>query len=411
MKIYLNRPDYRLLSAYSGAEAVEIARQERLDLILMDIMMPGVDGLTALARIRAESDVPIILLTAKSEDSDKILGLNIGADDYVTKPFNPLEVAAREAGAIVYTRTDPEKIGKGYALDALLSHLRTDSPEGFDGYFVFDADNLLSPSFVTETDRVFSAGHDIVTGLRCSKNPTDNWVSVGYTLHFLRGCRFLNEPRDVLGVSAAVNGTGFFFSRRIAEAMGGWRYYLLTEDTQFSADMILRGEKIAYCPDAVFYDEQPVSFRQSWRQRLRWAKGFLQVFGKYGTSLFAGALRGSFSCFDMLTASCPVFILSALSMLTNIGTILLGLFSGIGLLPSLLSFGKLLLSMYLAAFAVGALVLLAEWKHIAGKPIRKLFMPFSYPLFLFTFLPITVQALFCRVEWKPIEHTGRKTEP
>ncbi|MCQ2424950.1 MAG: response regulator transcription factor [Lachnospiraceae bacterium] len=95
LKIYLNRPDYRLLSAYGGAEAIEIARRERLDLILMDIMMPGVDGLTALARIRAESDVPIILLTAKSEDSDKILGLNIGADDYVTKPFNPLEVAAR----------------------------------------------------------------------------------------------------------------------------------------------------------------------------------------------------------------------------------------------------------------------------------------------------------------------------
>ncbi len=318
--------------------------------------------------------------------------------------------AAREAGAIVYTRTDPEKNGKGYALDALLSHLRADYPEGFDGYFVFDADNLLSPSFVTGIDRVFSAGHDIVTGLRCSKNPTDNWVSAGHTLHFLRGCRFLNEPRDILGVSAAVNGTGFFFSRRIAGTMGGWRYYLLTEDTQFSADMILRGEKIAYCPDAVFYDEQPVSFRQSWRQRLRWAKGFLQVFGKYGASLFTGALRGSFSCFDMLTAACPVFILSALSLLTNIGTVLVGLISGVGLLPSLLSFGKLLLSMYLTAFAVGALVLLAEWKHIAGKPIRKLFMPFCYPLFLFTFLPITVQAVFCRVEWKPIEHTGRKTE-
>lgn len=95
LKIYLSCEDYRLFTAYTGKEAVDIVRRESIQLILMDIMMPEMDGITATARVRAESNVPIILLTAKSETSDKILGLNIGADDYITKPFDPMEVLAR----------------------------------------------------------------------------------------------------------------------------------------------------------------------------------------------------------------------------------------------------------------------------------------------------------------------------
>ena len=95
LKIYLSCEDYRLFTAYTGREAVEIARRENIQLILMDIMMPELDGIAATAKLRAESNVPIILLTAKRETSDKILGLNIGADDYITKPFDPMEVLAR----------------------------------------------------------------------------------------------------------------------------------------------------------------------------------------------------------------------------------------------------------------------------------------------------------------------------
>ena len=95
LKIYLQNPDYRLLEAYNGAEAVEAVHRETVHLVLLDIMMPQMDGITAMAKIRESFNMPVILLTAKSEDQDKILGLNIGADDYITKPFNPLEVAAR----------------------------------------------------------------------------------------------------------------------------------------------------------------------------------------------------------------------------------------------------------------------------------------------------------------------------
>lgn len=95
LKIYLSQPDYTIFTAASGREAVELAQREELHLILLDIMMPEMDGITAMAAIREKSDVPIILLTAKSEETDKILGLNLGADDYITKPFRPLEVCAR----------------------------------------------------------------------------------------------------------------------------------------------------------------------------------------------------------------------------------------------------------------------------------------------------------------------------
>lgn len=95
LKIYLTSPDINFLEARTGREAVGIVEKEDVHLILLDIMMPEMDGITAAAKIREISNVPIIFLSAKSEDSDKILGLNVGADDYVTKPFNPVEVTAR----------------------------------------------------------------------------------------------------------------------------------------------------------------------------------------------------------------------------------------------------------------------------------------------------------------------------
>lgn len=93
LKIYLR--DYTIHEAYTGTQALDILAHEPIQLVLLDIMMPEMDGITALARIREHSNVPVILLTAKSEDSDKVLGLDIGADDYITKPFSPVEVLAR----------------------------------------------------------------------------------------------------------------------------------------------------------------------------------------------------------------------------------------------------------------------------------------------------------------------------
>ena len=95
LKIYLTSEGYQVFEAYNGREALEIMNRETVHLVLMDIMMPEMDGIQAMVKIREFSNVPVILLTAKSEDTDKILGLTVGADDYITKPFNPVELQAR----------------------------------------------------------------------------------------------------------------------------------------------------------------------------------------------------------------------------------------------------------------------------------------------------------------------------
>ena len=95
LKIYLTTEGYKVYTAFNGQEAVDVALKEDIQLVIMDIMMPVMDGMTAMTKIREEKNVPVIMLTAKGEDTDKILGLTVGADDYVTKPFNPVELIAR----------------------------------------------------------------------------------------------------------------------------------------------------------------------------------------------------------------------------------------------------------------------------------------------------------------------------
>lgn len=95
LEIYLRNDDYKIFKAYNGADALKILTEEEIHLVLLDIMMPHMDGIAALTKLREFSNVPVILLTAKSEDIDKVLGLTVGADDYITKPFNPIELQVR----------------------------------------------------------------------------------------------------------------------------------------------------------------------------------------------------------------------------------------------------------------------------------------------------------------------------
>ena len=176
---------------------------------------------------------------------------------------------ARKAGAFVYERFDQQKKGKGYAMDYLFHRLEEEGKDVYDGYFIFDADNLVDPNFVAEMNRTFDKGYDAITCYRNSKNFGDNWISAGYSIWFLREARFLNFPRTLLGTNCHVSGTGFLVSSKVIRDNGGWPFHLLTEDIQFSVDCAIQGRKIGYCDTAVVYDEQPTTFRQSWDQRLR----------------------------------------------------------------------------------------------------------------------------------------------
>lgn len=308
--------------------------------------------------------------------------------------------AAELHGATVVERFDRVRVGKGYALHFLLDRIK----ESYDAYLVFDADNVVDPNYVQEINKTFSAGYDIVTGYRNSKNYGDNWISSGCGLWFLREAQYLNRPRAVLGVSCGVSGTGFLFSRRILEQCGGWNFFLLTEDIEFTAHNIANGEKIGYCPTAVFYDEQPTGFRQSVRQRMRWVQGYLQVLHCYGGKLIKGCFRGSFSCFDMLMSIAPAAILAWVSVLINIAAAGLRVANGADVLTVVFSAGQSLLNLCLTAFVLGLITTISEWKRIRCSAGRKVLGVVTFPLFMLTYLPVTVAALVCKPGWKPITH-------
>lgn len=313
--------------------------------------------------------------------------------------------AARSHGAEVYERYDMTRRGKGYALDFLLREIKLRGHGRFDGYIVLDADNVLDRDFILHMNETFSAGHDIVTCYRSSKNYGDNWISAGYALWFLREAQYLNNARMRLGSSCAVSGTGFLFSDGVLEACGGWNFFLLTEDIEFTIDNVVRGEKVGYAAGAVLYDEQPTSFAQSWRQRMRWSKGYLQVFRKYASELFSGIARGSFSCYDMTMNIMPAAVLTGLSVVVNIGAAIANATSGGSMAVLAVSVLQTLMSLYLTLFVLGAITTVTEWKNIRCAAWKKVLYAFTFPLFMLTYVPICIASLFTKVEWKPICHT------
>ena len=132
---------------------------------------------------------------------------------------NTFDVAV-EHNAVAYSRESKDLVGKGYAMEALLKEIKRDFPEGFDGYFVFDADNILTPNYIEEMHKCHLQGNEAITSYRNSKNFGDNWISSGYSLCFLRESMYLNYPRYKIGSSAAISGTGFF--RVVQRADGRW---------------------------------------------------------------------------------------------------------------------------------------------------------------------------------------------
>lgn len=359
-----------------------------------------------------------VLISARNEKA--VIGQlcdSIRAQDYPAELVDIVVIAdnctdntaeiAREHGAAVYERNDLSRIGKGYALEFVFEQLKRDKGEDFyDGYFVIDADNLLEPNFISEMNKCFSAGNRIITSYRNSKNYGDNWISAGYSLWFIRDAKYLNNSRNLIGASGMVAGTGFLVHKDVIKETGGWKFFLLSEDVQFTVDRILAGDKVAYCHHAVFYDEQPTRFSQSWRQRKRWSKGYLQVIRHYGARMLGRLFKkGGFSCFDMLMNLSPAFLLSAATVIVNLGAAAYAAIAFPSLLPAiLLGLLKTALSAYLLLLAVGLITLITEWKKIRASAPKKILTLFAFPIFIFTYLPISLSALVTRTEWKPIEH-------
>ena len=324
---------------------------------------------------------------------------------------------ARQAGAIVRERFNTDQIGKGYALDFMIKIIEKEySSSKYEGYFVFDADNLLDENYIAEMNKTFNKGYRVITSYRNSKNYDQNWISAGYALWFLHEAEYLNLPRMTLNSSCAISGTGFLVHAELIKDNGGWIHHLLTEDIEFSVSQIIKGEKIGYCKSAMFYDEQPVTLNQSWHQRLRWAKGFYQVFAKYGRDLVGSIFRekhNRFSCYDMTMTIMPAMLISSLSMIVNGFFYLAGFFELFGgkelIHVTTIAMLKSVGWYYGLLFILGFITTITEWKNIHCSGWKKIAYTFTFPFFMFTYIPISVVALFKRVEWKPIAHTVVKS--
>lgn len=362
-----------------------------------------------------------VLISARNEEL--VIGNlldSISAQDYPSRLVRVFVIAdnctdktakvARAHGAIVYERFNDKLVGKGYALEYLLDRIGEEYGDVFDAYMVFDADNLLSEDYISRMNETFSDGYRIITSYRNSKNYGDNWISAGYALWFLREAKYLNNARYLLGTSCAVSGTGFMFSREILKSCGGWPFHLLVEDIEFTIHNIVSGEKVGYCPRAVLYDEQPTKFSQSWKQRMRWARGYIQILRKYGGRLLHGIFaKRSFSCFDMTMNIAPAVILSFLGIIINVGAAVYSVLNGGGTDVLLQSFGQLILNTCLMMFIIGAITTISEWKNIYCSTPKKILYAFTFPLFMLTYLPICIVALFRPVKWEPIVHDRVRT--
>jgi len=360
------------------------------------------------------------IVSARNESS--VIGeliKSMKAQDYPKDKFEIFIVAdnctdntaevAREAGAIVYERFSETHKGKGFALDFLFNKIRQEHEDkNIEAYLVFDADNLLCRNYLEEMNKVYDSGYNVSTSYRNSKNFDSNWISAGYSIWFLRDSQLLNNVRMMLNSSSVVAGTGFMVSKHIIDEKG-WKYFLMSEDTEFSVDCILSDEMIAYNPDAMFYDEQPTSFKQSWKQRMRWAKGTFQVFRKYGGKLFKEIFKGKFACYDMFMMLAPASILSILCIVVNGTVLLISLVGGemFGWVFDIAnkSFLETISGFYVTFLAYGIICTIFEWNRINADTFSKIIYTFTFPIFMFTYLPIAMVAIVKKVEWQQIEHS------
>jgi two-component system alkaline phosphatase synthesis response regulator PhoP len=213
VKLYLKRDGYRVLTAYDGLEALHLAREGHPDLIVLDLMLPGIDGLEVCRTLRAESDVPIIMLTAKTTDQDKLAGLDLGADDYVTKPFSPRELAARVRAVLrrLPGERGPTEIRHG---GLTVDYIKHDAFLSGRPLSLTTVEFKLLAALIKEPGRVFSRAQLIENALGHDFEGFDRTIDV----HILNLRRKLEPDASHPSYIKTVYGAGYKLSEAASDA-------------------------------------------------------------------------------------------------------------------------------------------------------------------------------------------------
>lgn len=355
-----------------------------------------------------------VLVAARNEEAvigklvESLLCQNYPRERYdvIVVPNNCTDGTGRvagEAGAMVLECTVPTS-SKGEVLDFALGRILRWEKK-YDAVCVFDADNLVHPDFLRRMNDAWQAGARVAQGYRDSKNPTDSLISGCYSIYYWMVNRFYSQARANLGLNAIVNGSGFMVSMDILQKAGGWKTATITEDIEFSAICAMKGEKIWWVPEAVTFDEQPLTFGQSWKQRKRWSTGMIQCMERYTLPLAAGAARGNRLSFDSLM----FFILpvvQVLGLLAMGGSFVFDLFGvRYGLFPRTDLFYRIFFAVNLSLITtfLGAFLAVAA----NGKPVgRMLPAMLWYWVFIMSWLPINLLCLVKKATvWEEIPHT------
>lgn len=327
---------------------------------------------------------------------------------------------ARSKGAIVYEYNNPDECTMGYAFRHLFACIKRDyGISKYDGFFLFNADNILDEYYFEKMNDAFVAENkeSVITSFRNSKNFGSNIMSTMYGLYFVCGCRLECRGRTALGCSTRVQGTGYVINSKVVE--NGWPYVTLTEDWEFTADQILKNSKIVFCDDAVFYDEQPTTFKVMWKQRLRWSKGHLLVFLTKFTELFKSLFTSKkksgnehkFSTYDIMINIMPICVITTLIFVLKIIFVAISPLFGFNWQEVYLNFALETIIFcsisYILMVLCSIVLFIIERKRIKNVSIPLRIMgTLLWPFFLFLSIPLEFVAIFTRnLYWSSIPHT------
>lgn len=347
----------------------------------------------AVIAARNESNVIGALIKSIKEQEYKDVDIYVIADNCTD---NTADIA-RKNNVFVYERFNNKKRSKGYALEWFFNKILVEIPNKYDAFSIFDADNIVSKDFFQKMNEKLCQGAKIIQGYRDIKNPGDNWITSCYAIFYWTMNRYYHYSRYKIGLSPLINGTGFTVAMSVLKENFGWHSRTLTEDIEFSIENIFKGHTIAWAHDAIVYDEQPQTFKQSCRQRLRWSVGHMQCFRKFSNNSF------KIKNITATTIDAIIYILGVPMILLPIAITLIDIskiffhnysFHTVGIKSSIIA---IILTMLQAL-----IIPLLERKNIKNfwKGIA------TYPLFLLSWFVINMVSCFkMNLEWKPIIHT------
>lgn len=326
-----------------------------------------------------------------------------------------LEICRPFSNVFPFVRPNLDVKRKGGAMDQCFKHLLQSGiakNKGYEAYFIFDADNILDANYIKEMNKVFDKGYQMALGYRNSKNWNGGWVASCSALMFSMINTFQNKSRARFNQNVMVSGTGFYISAEIITKLGGWPFQTLTEDYEFSLYATINNLHSTYCEAAEYFDEQPVSIKVSWNQRLRWVRGYNQAQKKYSKRILKSmwvSSKNRWRKFELSINILPLGI--AIGTVFTYILFMLGLgFYGVmndvlgyqlALKYGLIAIG----ASYLSLVAYVIILLLAERKHTNLTFVNVIKTIIMFPIFLFFFIPIVITSMLKKeVVWTPIEH-------